>query len=133
MQADQLRADIKSLTRVGGLTACYDSIWLALDELKDADNKTEDIIVCLTDGSDNRSRHRLSELCDRIQHEYYDRVMVCIVALGNLQNREDLKRITRSSKSGAFIEAAAGLEEMDEAFEQVSQAIANISVRLESM
>lgn len=133
MQAETLRKDILALNKVQGLTACYDAIWLALDELKDADNKSEDIIVCLTDGSDNRSHRKLGELTRRIRRDYYDRVMVIVIALGNLRNRDELKQITTSSKQGAFIEAAAGIEEMDEAFQQVSDAISSVSVRIESM
>eukprot|EP01138_Halocafeteria_seosinensis_P008797 gb/GECG01008991.1/.p1 GENE.gb/GECG01008991.1/~~gb/GECG01008991.1/.p1 ORF type:complete len:1103 (+),score=148.60 gb/GECG01008991.1/:1-3309(+) len=132
-QAETLRNDIKALNKVQGLTACYDAIWLALDELKDADTKTEDIIVCLTDGSDNRSKHKLNDLCRRIKRDYYDRVMVIVIALGSLRNRDDLRNITRMSKHGAFIEAAAGIEEMDQAFHQVSEAISSVSVRIESM
>lgn len=137
-QAANLRNELKSLTKVGGLTACYDSIWMALDELQDADTNSEDIIVCLTDGSDNRSRHTLSEVCERIKDEYYDRVRVIVIALGILDNREHLKQIAYSSKNGTYIQAAADVKEMSGAFEKVSKtlshtATSNTGVRIETM
>jgi Mg-chelatase subunit ChlD len=132
--ATATRNQMASLTRAGGLTACYDAIWKALDTfetVRGSQNRTK-VIICLTDGDDNMSSHKTGELVERFSKEASE-VMLVIVAVGRLNTAEQLRSIAESSNGGTLVEAKNGLDDLDQAFEQVSELISGGEFRLESL
>lgn len=135
-EAEAIRRQMLSLTRTGGLTACYDAIWNALDNFqisKKTGNRMK-VIVCLTDGDDNMSKHKPGELMFRFNSDKdAQNVMLIIIAVGRLKSADTLRRIAQSSKDGQLVEAINGLQDLDEAFKQVSQLIAGGQFTLQSL
>lgn len=134
-EAEHLRRQMASMTNAGGLTACYDSIWRGLDDFTEAGNDNRDkVIVCLTDGEDNMSRHSAEHLKQRFRSENIAKgVMLIIIAVGKLRTADTLSSVAKSSKNGQLIEARNGLQDLDEAFKQVSKIISGMSFRLEAI
>eukprot|EP01138_Halocafeteria_seosinensis_P010107 gb/GECG01010321.1/.p1 GENE.gb/GECG01010321.1/~~gb/GECG01010321.1/.p1 ORF type:complete len:1043 (+),score=133.72 gb/GECG01010321.1/:1-3129(+) len=134
--AEATRKQMSSLTRAGGLTACYDAIWRAMDtfqSVRDSQNRSK-VIVCLTDGDDNMSSHKVRELVERFGNDTAaQNVMLVIVAVGRLNTAEQLRSIAESSKGGTLVEAKKGLDDLDKAFEEVSNLISGGEFRLETL
>ena len=134
--AEAIRRQMLSLTRAGGLTACYDAIWNALDNFKTAEKRGNrmKVIVCLTDGDDNMSKHKNGQVISRFDNDDdAQSVMLIIIAVGRLKSADTLRQIAQSSKDGQLVEAKNGLQDLDEAFKQVSKLIAGTEFRLESL
>ena len=135
-EAEATRRQMLSLTRAGGLTACYDAIWNGLDNFKTAQkagNRMK-VIVCLTDGDDNMSKHVPRQLISRFRDDADAQdVMLIIIAVGRLKTADTLRQIAQSSKDGQLVEAKNGLQDLDEAFKQVSKLIAGSQFTLESL
>eukprot|EP01138_Halocafeteria_seosinensis_P010104 gb/GECG01010318.1/.p1 GENE.gb/GECG01010318.1/~~gb/GECG01010318.1/.p1 ORF type:complete len:1053 (+),score=144.56 gb/GECG01010318.1/:1-3159(+) len=134
-EAAHIRRILKGMLSTGGLTACYDSIWKALDDFeREGETRRDRIIVCLTDGEDNMSRNSSLKVIERFKHNpNAQKVMLIIIAVGRLQTANILSDMCKASKDGVLVEAKNGLQDLDEAFEKVSKIIKGVSFRLEAL
>jgi Ca-activated chloride channel family protein len=116
----ELRTALLSGT-VGGHTALYDAISLALDHLNKA-NLMKKVLLIISDGADNRSGHTLDEVTKRA-----DRSGVLMYTVGlfdeNSQDRNPgvLKQLAR--QSGGLVYLPESLEKLSDICSQIAKDI----------
>lgn len=118
----ELRTALLSGT-VGGHTALYDAISLAMDHLDKA-NLMKKVLLIISDGADNRSSHKLDEVAKRA-----DRSGVMMYTIGlfdeNSQDRNPgvLKQLAR--QSGGLVYLPESLEKLSDICSQIAKDIRN--------
>ncbi len=119
---------VESLNRPDYTTAMYDAIGTAFKRIKDRRTHAESWIIVLTDGDDNASKYHGSDSIIKIARQAVNTNLV-IIGVGDLKDRDKLKRICKSSAKGQYIEIEAGVSgAITEAFEEVSTMLAEFEV-----
>ena len=118
---------VKRLKTPRSTTAMYDAIGMAYQAIIDRRTGLESWIIVLTDGDDNasykfdsRSIHKIVKSVD---------TNLVIIGVGDLEDRDKLKKMCKSSTRGKYIEIEAGVSgAITEAFEEVSLMLAEFEV-----
>jgi Mg-chelatase subunit ChlD len=118
---------VKGLRKPSSTTAMYDAIGMAYQSIMAQKSGIESWIIVLTDGDDNASRSFTPKSIDKIV-KAVDANLV-IIGVGDLEDRDKLKKMCKSSARGKFIEIEAGVSgAITEAFEEVSLMLAEFEV-----
>ncbi|MHA2202281.1 MAG: tetratricopeptide repeat protein [Candidatus Hodarchaeales archaeon] len=118
---------VKSLRSPNSTTAMYDAIGMAYRSIMARKSGIESWIIVLTDGDDNASRKHTPNSINKIVKSV-DANLV-IIGVGDLEDRNKLKKMCKSSARGKYIEIEAGVSgAITEAFEEVSLMLAEFEV-----
>ena len=118
----QLRRHIESTYITEGTTALFDALMIALDQFSIENNNSVSNrwIVCLTDGEDTYSQHKIWDIRDKIKK---NNVNLIIVGMGlPLEFVNPLSELCKTTKDGVFIESPNN-DDLDIAFEAISEII----------
>jgi VWFA-related protein len=100
-QQDQLRAALSEITTIGQ-TSLYDGVAAALEHLKQG-NRDKKVLILISDGGDNASKHTLAQVIDMAKHS-----AAIIYAIGIFdeqdgdQNPGVLRRFAKETGGEAF-------------------------------
>ncbi len=118
---------VKRLKAPRRTTAMYDAIGMAYQTTIDRSSGMESWIIVLTDGDDNASRRYNSLSIEKIVKSVDTNLV--IIGVGALEDRDQLKKMCKSSTRGKYIEIEAGVSgAITEAFEEVSLMLAEFEV-----
>jgi Ca-activated chloride channel family protein len=116
-----LRATLLNRISARGMTALYDAVNGALDRLMHA-RHTRQLLVVVSDGSDNASRSQLDEMLRRVQVSH---AMIYTVVLRDPVDRDGnpqlLRRLSRDTGGESFM--PRGVEDVPEALEHIARDI----------
>jgi VWFA-related protein len=116
-----LRATLLDRISARGKTALYDAVNGALDRMADA-HHTRQVLVVISDGSDNASRSSLDAMLSRIQASY---AMIYTVVLRDPVDRDGnpqlMRRLSRETGGEAFMPRR--IDDVPEALEHIARDI----------
>ena len=121
-QPDKLLIALSSIHTIGQ-TALYDGIAAALEHLKQG-NREKKVLILLTDGDDNRSRHSLAQVIDMAKQS-----SAIIYAIGIFNGQDDaqkpgvLRRFARETGGMAFFPESS--KEIASICEEIARDIRN--------
>jgi VWFA-related protein len=116
-----LRSTLLNRIAARGKTALYDAVTTALDRLKTAIHPRQ-VLVIVSDGSDNASRHRLDETLERIQRT--NAVIYCVVLEDPVSRDGNPKLLRRmSALTGGEAFTPRRIDHVAEALEQIASDI----------
>merc|ERR1711916_297758 len=127
--------DLKGMTARGtrctGGTAFYDALLGSIHHVRDAEiENTNQWIVALTDGEDNRSRTAAAVVARAVRD---NSINIIIITVGTLQNRAAVQSITDAAEQGrGILITAEGTEAISSAFSQAVEVINAGQVKLEA-
>ena len=116
-----LRATLLDRISARGMTALYDAVNGALDRLMEA-RHTRQVLVVVSDGSDNASRSRLDDMLRRVQGSH---AMIYTVILRDPVDRDGnpqlLRRLSRDTGGESFMPRR--VDDVPEALEHIARDI----------
>jgi VWFA-related protein len=116
-----LRATLLNRISARGKTALYDAVDGALDRLRDAKH-TRQVLVIISDGSDNASRIDVDRMLERVQSSS---AMVYTVALQDPVDRDGNPRLMKriSNETGGESFTPRRIDDVPEALEHIARDI----------
>jgi tetratricopeptide (TPR) repeat protein len=115
------------LTKPGGGTAFYDALKDAFDDYYRRPSPNDQWIIALTDGDDNQSKTKISEIEKLARHSVG--VNLIVIGVGDLKMRDYLEKICRLTDKGQYINVRDGVADaITTAFEEVSTMLAEVEV-----
>ncbi len=106
---------LENHTEPNGNTAFYDALHIAINDVVD-----DDWVIALTDGEDNRSKVKPSEIINLLSHR---KINLVIITIGDLTNEASIKQICQATK-GHHIPISMGNDRgIANAFAQVALLI----------
>eukprot|EP01035_Chromulina_nebulosa_P017560 gene17560-23124_t len=114
-----IEQSILKLNSPSGSTAMRDAINLAIDSLQ-INRTSNDWIITLTDGDDNSSHMKESNLTNKITNL---NVNVIIIGVGSDVNHDQLQKIVKASKKGMYIASSSDNKGITEAFGKAIEII----------
>jgi tetratricopeptide (TPR) repeat protein len=128
---DDMLLKVRNNTRPGGGTAFYKAVHKAATHVHEGNemNNSNQWIVALTDGEDNRSDINSNTVAKFVKK---NKINIIIITVGNLKNSAKIKEITESSEMGLHMEAS-DIDGIKEAFGHAIEYINRGQVNLESL
>ena len=110
----------------GGGTAFYDAIIKTVETLELGSSKdvvNQQWIVSITDGQDQHSRHGIDNALQKIQDSRGKPNLIVVGIQLSHSVKPLMEKLATATDKSIFIDASGGLENLDDAFQQVAELI----------
>jgi uncharacterized protein with von Willebrand factor type A (vWA) domain len=112
-----------ALLEAGGGTAFFDAMDMGIDECTKQGHNGNYFIVCLTDGSDNHSKKKCSQVVARLQEEKSADLVCVVIGVGDDVVTAELQAIAAANTKGLYVAASGDARGISDAFSKVAVII----------